>query len=270
LKRRLPHRPAYACFVLLISAVFIGFSGCSTVSPPPAPALPAKQWQASELIQSLTERLDQFRSLRALARVEYAGPDGKHGVQEAVIVQRSDRLRLETVTLLGVAAIVTVNAREIIGYHIREGIMVRGETSKANLLRYTQIPLGLEDITAALLGLPPVDANSQWRQEGNALIFSREGQKTDMVAFELEQPVPTRWERFNDAGAVEIRVSFADYIPTPPGLFPTRVIMEAPLQKRKLELRYQEPEVNVTLSPDLFTQQKPGHVQELPIEALGG
>ena len=47
-------------------------------------------------------------------------------------------------------------------------------------------------------------------------------------------------------------------------------MMEAPLQKRKLELRYQEPEVNVTLSPDLFTQQKPGHVQELPIEALGG
>lgn len=270
MKRRPLRRPSYACFALLIAAVAAGFASCSTVPTPAPPALPAKQWQASELVQSLTERLGQFRSLRALARVEYAGPDGKHGVQEAVIVQRPDRLRLETVTLLGVAAIVTVNDREIIGYHVREGIMVRGGTSKANLLRYTQIPLELEEITAALLGLPPVDLKRQWRQEGNALVFSPKAGETDVVAFESQQPVPTRWERFNGAGAVEIRVSFADYIPTPPGLFPTRIIMEAPLQKRKLELRYQEPEVNVALSSDLFTQQKPGHVQELPIEALGG
>jgi hypothetical protein len=46
--------------------------------------------------------------------------------------------------------------------------------------------------------------------------------------------------------------------------------VEAPLQKRKLEIRYQEPEFNAALSPELFTQQKPPHAQELPMEALGG
>jgi hypothetical protein len=187
-----------------------------------------------------------------------------------VIVQRPDRLRLETVTLLGVAAVVTVNDKEIIGYHVREGIMVRGKTTKPNLLRYTQIPLELEEITTVLLGLPAVDSSAQWQQEGNALVFSPKGQKSDVIAFESQQPVPTLWERFNSAGAVEIKVAFADYVSTPAGLFPSKIIMEAPLQKRKLELRYQEPEINVALSPDLFTQQKPGHVQELPIEALGG
>jgi hypothetical protein len=208
--------------------------------------------------------------LRALARVDYAGPDGKHGFQEAVIVQRPDRLRLETLTMLGAAMIVTVNDREIIGYHVREGIMVRGDTSKANLLKYTQIPLELDEITALLTGLPPVDLSAPWQQEGMALVFSPKGQKTDAVAFESQDPVPTQWERFNSAGAIEVKVSFGDYIATPAGLFPSRLTVEAPLQKRKVEIRYQEPELNVALSNDVFTQQKPGHVQELPIEALGG
>ena len=49
---------------------------------------------------------EQFRSLRALAQVDYAGPEGKHGFQEAVLVQRPDRLRLETLTFLGAILIV--------------------------------------------------------------------------------------------------------------------------------------------------------------------
>jgi hypothetical protein len=202
--------------------------------------------------------------------VEYAGPDGKQGFQEAVIVQRPDRLRLETLTMLGTVLIVTVNDTEIVGHHVREGIMVRGKQSKANLLRYTQIPLELDEITAVLMGLAPVDPRAPWQQEGNTLLFSAEGRKTDLIAFEAQQPVPTRWERFNGAGAVEVSASFADYIETPAGLFPSTIIMEAPLQKRKLEVRYQEPEVNAALAPELFTQQKAAHVQELPIEALGG
>jgi hypothetical protein len=254
----------------LIVALFAGLAGCSTVPAPTAPAGPAKQWQPGELIQFLRQRDQQFRSLRALARVDYAGPDGKHGFQEAVIVQRPDRLRLETLTMLGAVMIVTVNDKQIIGYHVREGIMVRGATSKINLLRYTQIPLELNEMTALLSGLPPVDPGAQWQQEGNALVLSPEGQKTDVVAFESEHPVPTRWERFNSAGAVELKVVFGDYIAAQPGLFPSRLTVEAPLQKRKLEIRYQEPELNIALAPEVFTQQKPSHVQELPIEALGG
>ena len=104
------------------------------------------------------EYREQLRSLRSLARVDYAGPDGKGNVQEAVLVQRPDRLRLETLTFLGAVLIVTVDNNEIVGYHPREGIFVRGERTKENLLRYTQIPLELSEITSLLMGLAPVDA----------------------------------------------------------------------------------------------------------------
>jgi Domain of unknown function (DUF4292) len=250
--------------------MFLGLAGCAAIVKPPAPAGPAKEWESSELIKSLSQRREQFRSLRALARVDYSGPDGKSGFQEAVLVQRPDRLRLETLSYLGAILIVTVNDKEIVGYHPREGVYVRGQRSKANLFRYTKIPLELDEITTLLVGLPPVDVSAPRRQEGNSLIFSPKGQKKDALAFESAEPVPTKWERFNGAGGIELQAQFADYVSTPAGLFPSTIVVEAPLQRKKLEIRYQQPEFNTSLPTDLFSQQKPAHAKELPIEAIGG
>jgi hypothetical protein len=269
LRRRLSGR-VQNLFLLLLGTVCT-MIGCATVTPPAAkPQLPAKQWPTGELIKSLGERQKQFRSLRALARLDYAGPDGKGNVQEAVLVQRPDRLRLETLTFLGAVLIVTVNDREIIGYHPREGIFVRGPRTKENLLRYTQIPLELAEMTALLLGLPPVDTGAQLRQEETTLVFSSNGRKQDSVTFDAQTPVPTKWERFNDAGAVELSAQFSDYVSTPAGLFPSRIQIEAHLQKRKLEIRYQQPEINASLPPEIFTQERPAHAEELRLETLGG
>jgi hypothetical protein len=170
---------------------------------------------------------------------------------------------------LGAVLIVTANDKEIIGYHPREGVFVRGQRSKENLRRYTQIALELEEITTLLVGLPPAETSAPWKQEGNALIFSPKGVKKDVIAFESQQAVPTKWERFNSEGKVELSARFSEYISTPTGLFPSRIQFEAHLQKRKVEIRYQEPELNGKIPSDLFTQQKPPHAQEVPIEAIG-
>jgi hypothetical protein len=257
----------FGAFFLLVMAAL---SACTTVTPTLAPTPPqAPQWEAGQLIESINQRRAQFRSLRALARINYTGPEGKHGFDEAVLVQRPDRLRLETLSLLGAILIVTANEKEIVGYHPREGVLVRGQSSKANLLRYTQIPLELDEITALLSGLPPVDGSAASRLEGNSLIFPPSGQVKDSLAFESEWPVPTRWQRYNGDGAVELTGHFSDYITTPAGLFPAKIILEAPLQKKTLEIRFKEPELNASIQADLFFQQKPPHVQEIPIEMIG-
>lgn len=210
--------------------------------------------------------------MRALARLDYAGPEGKNSFQEAILVQRPDRLRLETLSFLGAIMIVTVNDQEILGYLPREGVLLRGQRSKENLRRLTKIPLPLEveEITALLLGLPPVNTGTTSQQDGNALNFSTADGGQDVVAFETNDPVPTRWERFNGGDKAEISVKFADYVPTPGGLFPSRITIESAAQKKRLEIRYQEPELNAMLPAESFSQQKPSHVKELPIEALGG
>jgi hypothetical protein len=254
---------------LIVATVAFGLAGCATVVPPTlVPELPVPKWELDKMVESITQRHEQFRSVRTLAKVDYAGPEGKHGFQEAVLVQRPDRLRLETLSYLGAILIVTANPKEIIGYHPREGVFVRGARTKENMLRYTQIPLELDEITSLLIGLPPVGASTP-KQEGNTLIYSSNGHKKDAVTFESQQAVPTKWERFNANGAVEISARFSDYISTSAGPFPSKITIEAHLQKKKVELRYQEPELNATLPSDLFTQQKPAHAQELPIEAIG-
>ena len=265
-------RPLVGCWrsrtFLILALVGFGLAGCATVAPP-EPQLPVPKWEATELIKSMAQRREQVRSVRTLAQVDSAGPDGRHSFQEAVVVQRPDRLRLETLSYLGAILIFTANDKEIVGYHPREGVFVRGRRSKENLLRYTKIPLELDEITSVLVGLPPVDPSAPWKQDGNTLMFSPNGRKKDAVAFESQQPVPTKWERFNTSGAVELSAQFSGYVSTPAGLFPSRISIEAPLQKRKLELRYQEPELNGKISSDLFIQQKPAHAQEVPIEAIG-
>ena len=253
----------------LLIVLFIGLTGCAIVTAPPAPQLPVPQWESDKLIDSLTQRKKQFQSLRALARVDYTGPEGKQGFQEAVVVQRPDRLRLETSTFLGTILIVTAKPKEIVGYHPREGVFVRGKPSKENLRRYTQIPLELEDVVALLMGLPPVEANGSWSQQGNALIFPSAAGGKDSLAFESHQPVPTKWERFSDDGKVELSAQFSEYVATSAGLFPAHIVFEAHRQKKKLAIRYQEPDVNGTITADLFTQQKPANVKEVPIEAIG-
>jgi hypothetical protein len=262
-------RSARACGPAFFFALLL-LVGCATVpAPSDVPTTPAKIWQGTDIFGALVQRAEQFHSMRALARMDYSGPDGRQGFQEAIHVQRPDQLRLETLSMLGAILIVTADGKEMIVYQPREGLFLRGATTKRNLLRSTKIPLELGEITKLLVGLPAVDTTQPWVQEGSALVFSAEDRKKDLVAFESDQAVPTRWERYDNLGRVELSAVFSDYRPTPQGLFPWRILLEAPQQRRKLEMRFEEPELNVSFSPDLFTQRKPIHAQELPIEAIG-
>jgi len=256
---------ASVIFATLLVALF----GCTTVTPPKAPKLPVPQWESSKLLESLGQRSERFRSLRALAQVDYDGQEGKHGFQEAVIVQRPDRLRLETLSLLGAILIFTANDRQIIGYHPRDGVFVHGQPTPDNLRRYTQIPLELQEVTMLLMGLPPVDPSATWKQEGNTLILFANDRQREVLTFESQQPVPTKWQRFNDEGKVEFSAEFSDYIDSAPGLFPQGIDLEAHLQNKKLRIRYKEPEFNAMIPAELFSQQIPAHVKEVPIEAVG-
>ena len=222
------------------------------------------------MIQALQQRDQQFHSLRTLARLDYAGPEGKNGFQEVILVQRPDRLRLETLSFLGAIMIVTVNDQEILGYLPRDDIFLRGQRSKENLRRLTKLPLPLEvkEVTALLLGLPPVNTEATPQVNGNSLTFPAADGDQDVVDFETNDPVPTRWERRSAGGETEISVKFSDYTPARAGLFPLRITIESAIQKRRLDIRYQDPELNATLPANLFSQQKPPNVKELPIEAL--
>lgn len=258
-------------FAVIVGTLF----GCSTVVTkiPSSAELDLQQppgagWTAEKLAGVLARRDQQFRSLRSLASVSYRGPDGAHGFQEAILVQRPDKARLETLTLLGAILVVTVNANQIAGLHPREGLYLRGKSSKENLYRYTRIPLELQEMTRLLMVLPPVMPATEWQIGGNSLYRSLNGEGKEIVVFDLAREVPVRWYRLTADGSPELSASFDNFSSTPAGLFPLKINLEAGAQARFLEIVYQEPEVNVELPPSLFVQEKPPNVKEVAIEAL--
>lgn len=263
--------PATGC--LILAGIFGGILSCAPIAPQTTTGIksvPSRSRDLGELVHSLVQRADQFRSLRTLAKVYYWGADGSGGFQEAILVHRPDRLRLETLSHWGATLIVTVDADEVMGFHPREGLFYRGRSSKENLLRYIQIPLELGEITALLLGLPPVDIQGRWEGEGNSIYGEDAGGRTEVVTFHPTLGVPVKWERSDPDGEIELSAIFSDFSPTPAGLFPLKILLDAPALERRLEIRYQEPEVNVVLPAHFFVQQRPNHVREVPLESLGG
>lgn len=257
----------------IFGLILLGVSSCGSLALSTATlseSSPSKIQDSDELVKNLAQRIHQFRSLRTLATVSYWGTDGRAGFQEAILVHRPDRLRLETLSPLGAILIVTVDADNIEGFHPREGLFYRGRSSKENLLRYIQIPLELGELTSLLMGLPPMEARGRWEGGENSLYREIGERGMEKIVFDPALGVPAGWQRLGLDGAVELSALFSEYIPTPAGLFPSKISLEAPAQQKRLEIRYQEPELNVALPLPLFVQEKPASAREIPLESLGG
>ncbi|MCH7911523.1 MAG: DUF4292 domain-containing protein [Deltaproteobacteria bacterium] len=259
---------------LVVAGILVGFWSCAPIghgTPSLSIDFSSQRHGTRELVQILAQRIDRFRSLRSLARVTYWKTEEKGSIQGAFLVRRPDRLRMETLSLLGAILVLTVDGNEVVGFYPREGTFYRGRASKKNLARYIQIPLELRDLTSLLMGLPPVEIHWPWEGENLRIQRSLSGGGSEVVTFDPDMGIPIGWERVGPDGEVELSAVFSDFISTPVGPFPLRISLESyGSQEERLEIRYQEPEVNVALSASLFVQQKPSHVREFPLESLGG
>lgn len=171
---------------------------------------------------------------------------------------------------MGAILIVTVDADEVVGFDTREKLFYRGRSSKENLSRFTQIPLDLGELTSLLMGLPPFETQGRWQEEGNSIHRELEGGRREVITFHPSQGIPTKWEQSDSYGRIELSVLFSDFSSTNAGLFPLKISLEDNVQQRRLEIRYQEPELNVALPATLFVQQRPANVKEIPMESVGG
>lgn len=261
------------CRAIVGAAILLSALSCAPVVPP-GPAvtdrIPQHALDPGEIVRRLAHRERQLWSLRTLATVDYSSWRGRGRFQEVVLVRRPDRLRLETLSQLGAVLIVTAASDEVVGFHPQENLLYRGRSSKENLFRYTQIPLELEEVTRLLLGLPPVDLTRRWEGNGNPISWEGGGGRRETIFFDPTHGLPLRWERFDDNGEIELSASFSDFSVTSGGLFPMMLSFAVPTRQLHLEVRYQEPELNVVLPESLFVQEKPPHVREVPLESLGG
>ena len=188
----------------------------------------------------------------------------------AILVRRPDRMRVEVLSLLGASLILTVAGDELLGFHPRERVLYRGKSSKEVLAKYTHIPLELGQLTSVLLGLPPLSMQGPWTTRELSSHRLSLGKGPDVVFFDPVSGLPAGWNHLSPGGEVELDVSFADFLSTPAGMFPSKITLESHGGGVGVEIVYDEPEINVSLPGSLFAQRKPAGVREIPLGDMGG
>ncbi len=255
---------------LVVTGITIG--SCTPVGP--SITLPdgdsSRVLGTEELVRGLAKRLDQVRSLRSLSFVNYRSKDERGGFRGALLVDRPDRLRLETLSPLGAVLVLTANGDEVVAFLPRKRILYRGSSTKRNLFRFTQIPLDLTELTSLLLGLPPVKVGGPWKGENHAIYRRLPAGGSEWIDFDPAMGIPVRWDRLDSDGNTEFSAVFSDFVPTTVGFFPLKISFEFAAEGKSWKIRYREPEVNVQIPVPLFVQQRPSHVREISLESLGG
>ena len=243
-------------------------SGCAPRTPVRAPA-PAPV-RAENLQALLGQRERSLQSLRGLARINYRAAGRRGAFSAAVLLRRPHRLRLEAFSIVGAALILTVKDGEFTGFFPSEARYYRAPTSRENLFRATQLLLDLDEMVALLMGVPPVQSTTTWTADDLTLRRTRADGSTDIVTFDAQIPAPVRWQRLGPSGKPWYVATFEDFADAPAGPFPLKITLETPPLQRKYEIRYDEPELNVTLPESHFVQELPDGVVRIPLPAPTG
>jgi len=173
------------------------------------------------------------RTIRAEARVDQRGEEGRIRGTVLLFVERPERVRFDAMTQLGPAAVLTSDGEEFQLLDLREDRFLHGPSCPENISRLLGIPMSGEDLTRFVLGdTPRIAARSESIRctGGGTYLITLEGEGGERQQIELaireadlEAPVTEqrlrllRSEVFDAEGATIWRATFGDYrvVPDP-------------------------------------------------------
>jgi hypothetical protein len=252
----------------LLWALILSGCGASVVRPSQLshdPGLTLTSYQRSR---------ERLRSIRAEARVDQRGSDGRVRGTVLMLVERPDRVRFDVMTQFGPAAILTSDGRRFAFNDLREGRFLVGDTCPENIARLLNVPLSVEQTTLLLLGGTPVIGHDRARIAWNDAGFYRvelEGhdrgsQQIDLAVDERDKDAPPdrqrlrlrRSEIFGVDGRSRWRASYDDFrdqaLDGASVSMPFEVRIEQPQLDRDTLIRFKQVSTNVELQADAFLQ----------------
>ncbi len=230
---------------------------------------------AEELLHRLGRHADAIRSLRVYAEMEYRDPKDKLHVNEVIVVERPDHLRIEMLSTFGVALQITADGGTLRAYHRGDKTFYSGRATAENLARFTRLALGVRDIADLLVGLPP----QRDRRGPSGIAFDEElelwrlssplaGGDTLDVWLDPEDFRPKRVEEISRDGARVYMASFADHQSVGGIAVPTEIRLVLPEQQATLTLRYSSIGVNQALAASLFQFEAPAGAKQVDLDAM--
>jgi outer membrane lipoprotein-sorting protein len=140
----------------LLVCLLLG-SGCPA---PPCPTTP--HTEPLQALENLRAMRRPVRTLRAKARVEQRGAEGRIRGTVMLFVQRPDRVRFDAMTQFGPAAILTSDGQQFALSDLREKRYLTGPTCPSNIARLLGIRMSGEQVARLLVGdAPHLDAKEK-------------------------------------------------------------------------------------------------------------
>ena len=235
------------------------------------PQLPAATPSAAQLQEVLAARRTALSTVRGFAQIAYETGDENVGARHAVLARGPDHFRLEVLSPFGALAVIATDARELVVYARREAKIYRGPATPGSVGAYTQVPVGVEDVTAILLGMPPArtatgpgTVSRDERAGAFELTVPIAGGK-EHVWFEPDTLLPVASETPLPNGA-RLRVAFGDYKPVGSFSFPHAIDMRAEPGNHVVRVRWTSPSLNTEIADTMFSFPPREGLQELVIE----
>lgn len=264
--------------LLLCSLLSASLAGCAGARCPARPFTAA----APALARARALR-SAIHTLRAEARVDQRGEEGRIRGTVLMMVEPPDRLRFDAMTQFGPAAVLTSDGAAFELLDQREGRFLSGRSCPSNIARLLGVALSGEELAMLLRGDSP-------RLEGARESITCQGSGRYLVRLEteggerqeLEYDVPgddleappdaqrlrlRRSERFDADGHRLFRVTYDDYRAVEAGdgavFMPFAVHFEA--HGADTLVRFRHVEVGVELDGSLFRQEAP---PSMPVETV--
>lgn len=272
--------PRGVLLCLLLSCALVG---CASF---PRPVDPFTDGAEALRLQSLTRA--ELRGIRAEARIDQRGANGRIKGTVLMFVVRPGFVRFDAMTQFGPAAILTSDGETFAYADLRSSRFTTGQACPANVARLLNLPLSVEQTTELLLGGTPVlegaRAQITWHDDGFYRVTLRddEGQRqeVDLGISEHDAKLPKSRQRlrllrseFYDArGRTLQRLSYDEYQELPNGTYrvavPFVVRVEQPEVGRDTLIRFKDIALDPAVSEAVFHQvPSPGmQVEVAPCE----
>ena len=262
-------RAAALCAGLLLS-----LAACTSALPPPRyPIAEAPQLLARhEAIASALE------GIRAEARVDQRGQQGRVRGTVLMFVERSGRVRFDVMTQFGPIAILTSDGSRFAFADLREKRFLTGETCPRNIARLLGVPLTAAETAHFLLGGTPIleyqSSSIRWSDEGyyTVVLKAANGQHQELD-FQLDpadadkppaqqRVALLRTELFDPGGERIWRVTYDDLRALGNLRLPYSVRVEQTASRSDTLVRFKELVVNPTFRDEIFAQSPAPGLQE--------
>jgi outer membrane lipoprotein-sorting protein len=230
---------------------------CAAVPPPRTPIPP----EAHRLIDLLDRRWRQFVDLRTLADITIRQDGRVQRLNGVLLLQAPASLRFEALSPWGQPfVILTLNAESFTLYHVGDNQALVGPASARAIERWLGLALEPAQLVALLAGhvLPLSNPSSAELMDPDGLgpsIHLTAASGGQRIWIDPETALVRQVEL--TGGRAPARVTYA--AEGDPGGPPSSLALTALDTGLSVSVRYRDPEVGVSLSPDLFTLSLPEH-----------